>query len=960
MMAAKYPPEITFTDYDLQPGLLERSSSTLSGGGEKATGVSGCQEKELDADLVRLWLVDDESFASSNNSFSDTHDPIPSDSYLDRFNFAPGDEEFIIRWEIEGEGISKIRGARLELICKTGGRPKKIWTKNIFWDEGKCPERGDTPFGGCIGNTSDLREDEHADSVTITKSCAPLEFTDDYLSAEHSPYKLKVTLLDSPGVKYKNSVRWLYFDVRIAGIELEWPESGHVEKILPNTNKDRNLRLYELLTDEDDDDNLNGALPADGETKKVPLRSHAFYRTESELTDHTYYERYKALWGDGPSIPVFAAVRILDSGGNAVDAPHAVGKCHFLWEWLDKGAADWPGGDANIKTWLDNARNYKAAATSDSPQGKNCHVDRGGKRGLNARTCFPKQNGKDPALVLPDHDGSDQVFPFKVAPCNTDGSPFTTTRRWCAFSESWGSGLLMGKTGVLFQPSRIAGDGYELHCYMAYDTDNAMENEINPDNVPDGLHVASGTFQVWRQMEILKHWRLRTESDTGALIDLSAVQEKFKKYYIDLRIPDEHVDNIDNWFDSLEGVVTGNTLPDYMREAIDLTNQERMVPIKTYEEWRTRMEVLHGTGDTLYAWAENVPNMTGQSGNVVWFSWESHQGNNGLTPLIRPWPLHEYTSVDKTNLGAGKVEIIFPFAGDGGKSIELEFTKQGRSTNRGDTLTDEMRNQIKPFLGNVIRYTLERLGHPFRLVSYRHPRAPSRGDHTRLLYQLKGRATKGRHMRRFENIRAALPGLVEATCYDESKSNFTNKNIRNGWVFTVFDEVINTMLDEEFEEKSGLVALQATDLTNYQIPTGKAFYASQGGKRALAACLKLNPHQRTAEHEIGHAMFLNHTYQTQWQADPNFYHQKERPSNGNCIMHYMPTNGCTDDCLFCGFCIARIWGWSVQTADPITGDTANPRTLYYHENYNKDPGAPVDPLPHPRTEGEQHSTNLVV
>ena len=958
-MANDYPPTIKFEEYTIKPGVLEQSAMGANDGDDTATGVSGCKEADLEADLVHLWLVDDEAFACLNNSFKEAHDPILGDSYLQRFCFAPQEEAFLIRWKIEGEGVKKIRGARLELICKSGGGPKKIWTKNITWAEGCCPETGDTPFSGCIGDKAELCEDEYADKVTITDTSGSLEFTDGYLNVEHSPYKLKMTLLDSPGVKFKNAVRWLYFDVRIAGIELEWPEADHIEKILPHTNKARNLRLYELLTDVDDDGNLSGALPDAGETKKVPLSSHTFYQTESELTDHTYYERYKTLWGDGPLIPVFAVVKILDSLGNAVNAPHAVGKCRFLWEWLDKGDADWPGGDANIKTWLDNARDYKTAATSDSPQGRNCHVDRGGKRGLNARTCFPKQNGKTPAPSLPDHDQSDQVFPFKVDPCNTVDSPFTTTRRWCAFSESWGKGLLMGKTGVLFQPSRMVGDGYELHCYLAYDTDDAMENEITPDSVPEGLHTASGTFQIWRQMEILKHWRLRTTSATGTIIDLDAVQEKFKKYYIDLRIPDDHLDNIDHWFDNLEGIVTGNKLPDYIREAIDLQSREQLVPVKSYEDWRTRMEELHGTGEALYSWAENVPNMIGQSGNPVWFSWESRQGNNGLTPLMRPWPLHEYTSVDKTDLGAGKVEIVFPFAGDRGQSIELEFTKQGRSINRGDTLTDGMRNQIKPFLKNVISYTLERLGHPFRVVSYRHPRAPSRDDHTRLLYQLKGRSTKGRHRRRFENIRAALPELIEDACFDESKSNFTNRNIRNGWVFIVFDEVINTMLDEEFGRNGGIVAIQATDLSNYQVPAGKAFYASQGGNRALAACLKANPHQRTAEHEIGHALFLNHTYHSQWQADPNFYHQKEKPSTGNCIMHYMPTNGCSDDCLFCGFCIARLWGWSVQKANPITGNTANPRTLYYHEDYNKKPGAPQAPIPHPRIGGEQHATGLV-
>ena len=48
----------------------------------------------------------------------------------------------------------------------------------------------------------------------------------------------------------------------------------------------------------------------------------------------------------------------------------------------------------------------------------------------------------------------------KVEPCET--------RKWSSYSYAWTKGIL-SQTGVLFQPSRMAGDAYKVSVYLAYD-----------------------------------------------------------------------------------------------------------------------------------------------------------------------------------------------------------------------------------------------------------------------------------------------------------------------------------------------------------------------------------------------------------------------------------------------------------------------------------------------------------
>lgn len=946
-------------------------ASPLQSVHQPTSGVIGCPnkpEKQAPKQVqpkrcaaARIWLqvpagaASGTSYKATDPAHQDIDDGSPT-----RFCFAPQLEDVEIHWEHEHPEHVEKSILEIYYLKKDGGR-RRLWRKTFTWNA--CPARAKTRFNGDL-----VLDDQQFDGLNNAglnavvldplRSASSERFPGDFVTAEYSPYQLKLTVVPKPGATVDNPSVWMYFDVQIGKIVLRWCDPAHIDKILPNTRLAQNRALYDALTDVNDADNLNGALPAPGQVKQVHLPSNTFYKNTTELTDHTYYERYRALWGDGPMIPIFAEVQVLDSTGNPVSAPLAVGRHKFMWEWVDAAEAHWPGGDGNITTFMDTTRAYKTAATADSPVGMNCHVDRGGKRGLGAKTCFPRQPGFKESANLAAHDGSDQMLPFTVLPMNRNGSPFATTRRWCAYSEAWGKGLLAGQTGVLFQPSRMAGDGYALHVYAVYTSDAEMQNQITPANIPARLHAETGTFQVWRQLDVLKRWLLRTTSPPAVPIDLAPVQAKFKRYHIKLTAPANPVDALGAWFATLANVCNGvgvAPLPEHIREAFDPTQQGHLITTRTYAQWRARMEALHGTGNALYTWAETLNNYVDPSGNLVWSSWELNDGNNGMTMLMRPWPLVE-DPLDPTDQGAGVVVVYFP---DVNQSVTLTFDAPGRLSHRAHTVTGAQKTALKAAVGRAISQDLGgNFNGTFNRVSYQHPNCPHHANHRPLRFQLRSRVTTQRHNDRIANVRLALAEAMETEFYDSSMGNY-NTYLGYGLVFIVFNAVVDAMNTAEFGAAGGLVALQVQNVSNVHTPAGKAFYANATGERALAACLATPAQQRTMEHEIAHALFLNHTYHSQPTSDPNFFHQKTDPSTGQCLLHYQPTNGCTDACMFCGFCQARLSGWSVLTVDPATDLTAAPRTLYYDPDYNQDPGAPPGAVPHPVTPATDHDTDLV-
>ena len=355
--------------------------------------------------------------------------------------------------------------ARFELYRKSDN--SHLWTRPLSADE-MTPATHQIEWDGAI--------DPHPD------------FPDDYVTIEHSPYVLKLFVDGEESEELTAE-----FKVEVSRIELELGDKAVLRK-------PRDKALYGTL-----------GVPAVGATEEVRLVSNLFKTSDSEDSDDTSFTVYRDLWGDGPAIPVFATVYVHSASGGEKVAPLALGGAAFLWDWEDV-AENTSHHHTAARTFLDNALDYYHVATS--PSGDNCHVDHGGKRGPGAAPVFPAQAGHAPTDSL-----IGGQFPFKVEAAST--------RTWAAFSYPWTSGTLGGKTGVLFQPSRMAGDAYRLTVYLALDEEALDVTDAPPLTAP--VNTSSGVFEIWREVHLAK---LIKKNNNCPGFSVNDVQDYYERAFI--------------------------------------------------------------------------------------------------------------------------------------------------------------------------------------------------------------------------------------------------------------------------------------------------------------------------------------------------------------------------------------------------------------------------------------------
>jgi hypothetical protein len=369
-------------------------------------------------------------------------DPPPDDAAPD-FWLAPVAETVTIAYTIE-DPEGRAEEAVLELfVLDDDGDEVVLWRRPLTADEHSAGDH-ELPWDGTVDPSSALPEG----FVTVLRS----------------PYTLRLRLrghgqADPPAAQTR-----LWVDV--AAIELELGDRAVL-------GRDLDRAVY---------DALGGALPAAGATTPVMLVSNVFKTSSAEMNDDSLFREYQALWGHGPRIPVFATVKVKASDGSAVVAPRALAGLPFAWEWIDV-AEDTSAHHAAAKTFLDAALDFDKDLTE--PAGDNCHVDRGGKRGPGAEPVFPEQAGHAPAAAFT--AGS---FPFRVERA--------VERPSVARSYAWTDGVAAGKTGVLFEPSRMAGDAWSLRVLPFGDL-----REDGP--APGAVQASTGTFETWREVHVVKY-----------------------------------------------------------------------------------------------------------------------------------------------------------------------------------------------------------------------------------------------------------------------------------------------------------------------------------------------------------------------------------------------------------------------------------------------------------------------
>ncbi len=401
--------------------------------------------------VAKLYL---EIGAASSKTYLIEQAPAPKQAKgaSDDFHFAPEKEKPTIKYTIDDVG-GHITKATLELLHRNS--KAAIWKKDLKDDEFT---HGDHEF----------EWDGKIDKGT--------DFPEEYITVEHSPYKLKLTVEGAADAVKTSPAAWTYLQVLVHSIELE---KGVKEAVTRDLDK-------ALFDETSVPDKKKGK-------QEVCLISNLFSLNNADKNDDSSYTLHRDLWKsgaeEGPCIPVFAKLHVKSSKDEKEEVPKAIGRVRLLWDWRDD-----PEQTGHLfgkaKEFVKPALDYDKKATR--PNGDNCHMDRGGKRGDDSKPVFAVRPGyaEAPALTA-------DSFPFKVIS--------GTKRKFSAYSETWRSGKLMGKTGVLFQPSAMAGDAYLIDAYFPHkrNADGTDElDELKDEDLKHAIKESTGVWQIWREVHV--------------------------------------------------------------------------------------------------------------------------------------------------------------------------------------------------------------------------------------------------------------------------------------------------------------------------------------------------------------------------------------------------------------------------------------------------------------------------
>ncbi|HWB83564.1 MAG TPA: hypothetical protein VG675_05465 [Bryobacteraceae bacterium] len=427
----------------------------------------------------------------------------PATTGVDTFHFAPGPQYNVATWAVDNnlkddvQIVYKLHNpqfaiatARLELFTRFAATP--VWTRDLTGDE---LLHGEHKLQFNAQDNWDGKIDPHTD------------FPDQFLTVEYSPYKLKLTIT-GPGVN-TSPAAWTYFHVIIGKLELEYGPKDVLPVQPANPEGGIHRDTYDDLITQ------SATPPAAGGSVKVFLNSDMFKTNGNQMMDNTLFTRYETLWGDGPQIPLFCKVWVKSSANTDIVAYKALGKLKFLWDWESTAAA-------SATAFASSAENYLVNKTK--PKGRNCHEKRGGKR-ASTRAVFPDQAGTAPGAI---QAGS---FPFQV-------EAVPTPRKWAAYSYAWNDGAAASKTGVIFQPARMAGDKYKVTVYVDQVFDRKKKYKLNVDTdapltSPAVLKAVTGDFQIWRRINLRKY--IKKNGSVAETINMATVAAEYAKAFVELK-----------------------------------------------------------------------------------------------------------------------------------------------------------------------------------------------------------------------------------------------------------------------------------------------------------------------------------------------------------------------------------------------------------------------------------------
>ena len=523
----------------------------------------------------------------------------------DDFHFAPVLETAVIAYRID-DPLGQLTQGKLELF-----RPRSataIWTHPLTDDQRRDGEHRIDWTGGRL-----------ADSEAF----APADdFPDNCITAQHGPDKLRLTL-GSDRQTRGAMVAFTFVQVLVKELEVE---------LGPRTvlSHARDRGLYDtlghtLLGVDYSAHGAPGANRAEGAIKEIRLRSNLF-QVGLEMAGHADFLNFRTAWGDGPQLPVLAKVFLKSASDHKVFAPRGVGGVRLLWDWEDV-AEDTSQLNAAARTFVDAALDYDKQATR--PRGDNCHVVRGGKRGPHAAAVFPVQAGVAPAAAV-----AAGTFPFKVEA--------STNRTFAALSTAWGSGLHEGKSGVLFEPARQAGDCCKVTVAFAFEKapDGSFAIDVLDAAPPLPAPVSKtlpASYQIWRRIDIA-----RQKKKTAAVpnFPLAPFQASYEKAYVRMILAGA-VETFTSavWNSRLAAAVPVS--PDILRPAVDAAVDQHAagthaVEFRGYNAFKTALQAMIGwTPAQMNTWLAS-PAGTSVATENAYHGWLSDKADQLLRQICGP------------------------------------------------------------------------------------------------------------------------------------------------------------------------------------------------------------------------------------------------------------------------------------------------------------------------------------
>ena len=905
-------------------------------------------------------------------------------------------EDIWIHWKHKNPAL--IKESRLELFCRMNGELKRIWTKIFIWDN--CPVNAKTQFKGDLklfNEVTDKLNNTGLRSVKLGLFSYDQQFPDDYVTAEFSPYQLKLSVVPkSDTIKNTPQSVWMYFDIRVK-LELFWGE----DKMIPTARNDAGMlppRKLTILPEEKailrtlrtQDQGANFKIGTNN--REIIIDANNFKEGHDDEYHNDFVETTK-LWGDGPRLPVIAEVKVKRSDGRIELCPPAIGNAKFLWDWED---TDDTQTNPKWRNWVDGAATQETRDfltnifqstrdLTDPLDTDNCPTSYGGKRAKNLHP-FPILPGYAPANVIRDGE-----FPFPIEACRV--------RKWAVFSKAWRTGALAGKTGVLFQPSRIAGDKYKLSVYLYYDSELdglAKGNTFRP--VAGDAHATAGFWEVFRRVNLTYIKRAGATA-----VPLAPIKQLYKKELgmiiedaIDplneARYKSALVKTFKKYNEDSQRVYNNPILPLCIRYAFTdpnfQNNASPAVALKKRDDFQQAVEdafkdykVVGLEVSTANSFIlEDVESNAVVNGTVV-----AKQGNVLLVLADRGGTFQKGDAVkgiaSKTN---GTVAAIYPSCWE--KEIKEETHNKEREvkvfleadptisttiswTPLLSNLSDSDKKKLKTFLMNV---------------------ASQAATDESIKIKVKGKYNDKTNRTRRDKVKNYLEQLFTDRVVIEKKTLLaeivlqkdiyqkyypTNPQDRNdktyGWLVTLLmQEGFKDYIDQTptYLNKKGIYFFHfpgRDDLYKVKI-AGASFPDSSKRDKGIVYITTLDAGYMTnrvegdnsvidyknnnavSAHEIAHALFIPHAkWKTGRELKPPPFLPGHHVPGDTCIMNYD-----MDSDHFCGFCMLRLRGWDWKTMKTdfsfgvpeirLAATVGGNKSKVYSEDYPQKNTAPKD------------------